>query len=71
MFLIDVHSYSLHILIYAFVGAIPDHWCTLPEVEGYTSLDLKNLTIPKYEINTMNHATCNNNYCKILISLFA
>ncbi|OXA57254.1 Organic cation transporter protein [Folsomia candida] len=37
----------LHNLIYAFVGAIPDHWCELPQVDGYSHSDLKNLTIPR------------------------
>ncbi|CAG7828115.1 unnamed protein product [Allacma fusca] len=40
---------ALHNLVYAFIGAIPSHWCKLPTnaYPDYSLENLKNLTLPR------------------------
>ncbi len=49
---------SLHVMFlswnhmgYIFIGAVPDHWCAVDELDtqtNWTSLQIKELSIPKY-----------------------
>ncbi|CAL8115003.1 unnamed protein product [Orchesella dallaii] len=60
---------SWHHLSYVFLGAVPDHWCYIPELvgSGWTNDQIRNLSIP-LKINGQGWESCeyyNHNYAHL------
>jgi len=52
---------ALHNLVYAFIGASPEHWCELPDLPNLTTDQLKDRFIPMY-VHKMTFMNCSFNF---------